>query len=690
VIGISRVRRAGSTRRLFTIYAAVSLVPVLVLGLVLLQLIGRQADARGLGEGRSEASIIAHTTVAPLLDGDDLRHGLDPDEAALLRRSVDLVIRNGQVLRLRVRDIDGNVIFADDSSTGGPDDEALLAAQGRTVAELTYLNADDGDNGPRGPRVVEVYEPLNAAQSGTRIGVLELYLPYAPIASTVAEDQRTITVALSAGLLALWLSLLCVSVSVTGRLRREARRNAHLANDDALTGLPNRGQFAQLTAQQVRGATAESQVAVAVIDLDRFKEINDALGHDNGDDLLVLLAARLTAEVGDQAILARIGGDEFGILMSDVRNTAQVHRLLTRVRKVLAEPAQVGGLPLAIEASVGFALAPQDGTDGGQLIQRADVAMYVAKQRRLGVVGYLPEQDHYDSSALRLVAELGAALENEELVLHFQPKVDAESGRVSSLEALVRWQHPTRGLLFPDTFLPAVEQTELIEPLTWWVLRNATLALGRLDPSGRLGVAVNISARSLTRVDFADDLLAVLAGTGTDPRRVILEVTETLLLVDPPRAAATLRRLHDAGFQISVDDFGAGQTSLSYLAMLPISELKVDKSFVLSMLHNERNAAIVRSVIELGHSLGCTVTAEGVETAAILTRLREYGCDTVQGYLLSRPLAFADVGRYLGEATTAPAHTRPAPQSGPVAVSRSRSAGSRRGGGPASGRAGGG
>ena len=202
----------------------------------------------------------------------------------------------------------------------------------------------------------------------------------------------------------------------------------------------------------------------------------------------------------------------------------------------------------------------------------------------------------------------------------------------------MRWNHPSRGLLYPDSFLPAVEQTELIEPLTWWVMRRATLDLARLDPAGRLTVAVNISARSLIRPDFAEDLLAVLVGTGTDPRRVVLEVTETMLLADPPRAAATLRRLHDAGFQISIDDFGAGQTSLGYLAMLPISELKIDKSFVFGLLEDERNAAIVRSVIELGHSLGLSVIAEGVETEAALERLRAFSCDKVQGYYISKPL----------------------------------------------------
>jgi EAL domain-containing protein (putative c-di-GMP-specific phosphodiesterase class I) len=221
------------------------------------------------------------------------------------------------------------------------------------------------------------------------------------------------------------------------------------------------------------------------------------------------------------------------------------------------------------------------------------------------------------------------------------------------MEALVRWHHPTHGLLYPDAFLPAAEQTELIEPLTWWVLRRATLALPVIDPTGSVSIAVNISAGSLIRPGFADEVLAVLASTRTDPGRVILEMTETALLVDPPQAVRTLNRLHDAGVRISIDDFGAGQTSLRYLAMLPINELKIDKSFVTSMLTDRRNAAIVRSVIDLGHSLGFTVTAEGVEDVETLRRLTVFDCDTVQGYLYARPAGLVEVRRWLAARTTA-------------------------------------
>jgi diguanylate cyclase (GGDEF)-like protein len=414
-----------------------------------------------------------------------------------------------------------------------------------------------------------------------------------------------------------------------------------------LTGLPNRARFTELITETTGTATLERPSAVGVIDLDRFKQINDTLGHDTGDQLLVLLGERLKNEMGHPNAVARLGGDEFGIVLPELQSATDACERFAQIRKILSEPLRIDGLPLVVEASIGFALAPKDGRCAGTLLQHADMAMYAAKQQRQGVLAYRREHDQYDSSTLRLLAELAEAIACDQLVLHFQPKIDLANGRVTSVEALVRWQHPTQGLLYPDAFVPAAEQTELIEPLTWWVLHAATLALPILDPGGTLGMAVNISARSLTRPDFADEVLTVLARTGTNPERVILEVTETLLMVDPAGAARTLVRLDEAGIRIAIDDYGPGQTSLGYLAMLPINELKIDRSFVRSMLTDERNAAIVRSVVDLGHSLGFTVTAEGVETQEALDSLRSTQCDTAQGYVLAVPAPLADLCRWL-------------------------------------------
>ena len=633
------VARQASTRRLFAVYAAVSLLPVLALGIVLSALMHRQATSAGLREGASEALVVARSSVAPLLDGHDLRQGLRADEKTRLDSRGTLIGGNEQVLRLRLRDLAGRVVWsADDTAVGTIDDEAVDAAAGESVTHLQWLNADDGDAGHRGPRLVEAYVPLSSAQNGTRIGVVEIYLPYAPIRASIAAGQHLLMGALMGGLFVLWLALLGVSASVTRALRRHARTNAFLAHHDPLTGLPNRSQFADRAAVAIENGDEARQVALAVIDLDRFKEVNDTLGHGNGDQLLVALAQRLSVHLREADLVARLGGDEFGVILTGVHGPGEAVEILTRLRAVLAEPITLGALPLALEASVGFAMAPGDGGDADALLARADLAMYVAKREHRGVVHYRPDHDRHDAANLTLIAELGQAIARDELRLHFQPKADLRHAKVTAVEALVRWEHPVRGLLYPDAFLPAVEQTELVEPLTRWVLAHAVQALDELDPSGALAVAVNISARSLVRPDFAEDILAILDVSGVDRRRVILEITETALLADPDRAARTLTTLARHGIRISVDDFGAGQTSLGYLARLPISELKIDKAFVLAMTTDPRNAAIVRSVIELGHSLGFTVTAEGVETADALADLTAAECDLVQGYFLARPM----------------------------------------------------
>ncbi len=639
-----------SVRRLFLVYALVSLVPVVALGAVLFAVLHRADDRRGLAEARAESDLIARTAIAPLLSGADLRSGLSSADQRALSRTVKLAVESKDVLRLRIHDLDGRVLFTDDGSgTRGPvEDEVRDAAGGEVVASLTRLNADSNDVGPVGPPVVEIYRPLVAAESGRRIGVLELYLPYAPIAAQVSADRRTVTVTLGAGLALLWLVLLGVSASVIRRLRRQLDRSRYLAAYDALTALPNRATF--LAA--VGAAADDGAVAVAVVDLDEFKHINDALGHRNGDELLVGLADRLRSALSGEAVVARLGGDEFGVLICDAERR-DVMGLLTTMRRAIGTPMEIAGVPLVLEASVGVAFAPDDGRTGAMLLQRAGTAMRVAKEHQLGVVRYRPDHDTFDAAALALVADLRRAIEADELVLHYQPKVSLSDGTVTGLEALVRWQHPTLGLLYPDSFIPIAERTELIDHLTRWVLRRAVDDLHTIDPSGRMRVAVNVSARSLTRGDLADDVLTAVAAADLRPDRLVVEITETALMSDPVAAAHTLSRLHSAGVGVSIDDFGAGQTSLSYLVTLPVSEVKIDKIFVMSMLAEPRKEAIVRSVIELGHSLGFVVTAEGVENRAVVDRLRQLACDTAQGYHLSRPVPIAQVAAAVQRSTAA-------------------------------------
>jgi len=381
------------------------------------------------------------------------------------------------------------------------------------------------------------------------------------------------------------------------------------------------------------------------MDLDRFRSVNDTLGHHNGDRLLIELAARLAGAVDTNDTVARMGGDEFGILLAD---SDGAERELTRLRQLVNDVIIVSGLPVAVEASIGFAVAPDDGGDADALLQHADVAMYIAKSSHAGIVRYDPAEDHYDPLDLSLIGEFPAAIEAGQLVLHYQPKKSIDDGSVEALEALVRWNHPTLGLLGPDRFLPLAEQTELIHRFTRWVILRALTDLQAMGPlAANLSVAVNVSARDITEEGFAAGVQSILAETNIPAERLIVEMTETALLVDPLRAAAVLADLARTGVRISIDDFGCGQTSLGYLSALPIHELKIDKSFVTDMTDNEAHAVIVRSIVDLGHNLALRVVAEGVETEAVLTGLRTAGCDVAQGYLFARAMPPEDLLEWL-------------------------------------------
>jgi EAL domain-containing protein (putative c-di-GMP-specific phosphodiesterase class I) len=296
-------------------------------------------------------------------------------------------------------------------------------------------------------------------------------------------------------------------------------------------------------------------------------------------------------------------------------------------------------LPLTVDSSIGYVVAPEQGSDVDELLRLADVALYVAKAQHTGVVRYHPAQNHYDPAKLALIGELRQAIETDQLVLHYQPKIRVQDGRVDSVEALVRWQHSKHGLLPPDLFIPAAEQTDLIERLTGWVLTRALGDLRQLRSAvDSLQVSVNISARNLSRSGFAQRVDQTLARVGILAEHLVVELTETGLLTDPPRAAAVLSEVSALGVGVSIDDFGIGQTSLAYLATLPVDELKVDRSFISDLPTNRAHEAIVRSIVELGHNLGLRVVAEGVETTEGFTMLETMGCDGAQGYLFARPM----------------------------------------------------
>jgi diguanylate cyclase (GGDEF)-like protein len=386
-------------------------------------------------------------------------------------------------------------------------------------------------------------------------------------------------------------------------------------------------------------------VAIAIIDLDRFKEINNTLGHESGDRVLVELAQRLSSTISDRDTVARLGGDEFGLILHGVADSAA---LSDRMRGVIDHDVEVDGLRLTIEASVGFVVAPEDGSGVEELLQRADVAMYIAKTRQIDFVRYDARDDHYDAANLGLIAELRRGIDTGQLVLHYQPKTCVIDGHVDAVEALVRWQHPVHGILPPDRFIPLAEHTDLMDNLTTWVLTEALTEIRDLGPiAADLSVAVNISARNLARADFAEQVVHTLDRLDMPASRLVVEITETALLTDPIRAASVLAELAAAGVKVSLDDFGCGQTSLGYLSALPVHELKIDKSFVTDMMNDASHDAIVRSIIDLGHNLGLRVVAEGVETSGVLLRLRAAGCDVAQGFLLAAPMPISQLASWL-------------------------------------------
>jgi diguanylate cyclase (GGDEF)-like protein/PAS domain S-box-containing protein len=422
------------------------------------------------------------------------------------------------------------------------------------------------------------------------------------------------------------------------QLEQRMREIEHQALHDALTDLPNRTLFHDRVEQALRTARRTGGgVCVMLIDLDRFKEVNDTLGHASGDVLLQEVARRLRAPVRECDTVARLGGDEFGVLAAGIASPADALVLAEKLREALAESIAVAGLALEVESSIGIALAPDHGLDVETLIRHADVAMYVSKVTHNPAL-YSPETDHHSRVRLTLVADLRRALEREELVVYYQPQACATTGAVRTMEALVRWEHPVHGLLTPDQFVPVAEQTGLIRPLTLYMLDAALRQCAEWRRSGYdVAVAVNITGRDLLDLRFPEQVAAAIAHAGVEAEALELEITESTIMADAARARSVLVQLSELGVRLAIDDFGSGHSSLGYLKRLPIDVLKIDRSFVMNMADGSDDAVIVRSTIDLGHNLGLQVVAEGVETQEALAQLMELGCDSVQGYFLGRP-----------------------------------------------------
>lgn len=424
----------------------------------------------------------------------------------------------------------------------------------------------------------------------------------------------------------------------------------HQATHDRLTGLPNAALLRDRLHQAILAGQRERKpLALLVVDLDRFNEINDTLGHKNGDLVLRAVGVRLLEGLRKSDTVARLAGDRFAVMlpMTGVEGSIEAAQ---KIAKRLEEPFFLEELALDVEVSVGISLFPDHGEEAELLIRRADVAISLARQSGNGYAVYVSERDQHSTRRLALLGQLRQAIETGQLILYYQPKIDLRSGRVIGVEALVRWIHPEFGLIPPDEFIAPAEKSGLIRPLTLWVVEAALRQCRAWREEGRaFSVSVNVSARNLLDSQFPDQVAGLLQTHGVSPSQLELEITESAIMADPSKALEILRRFNQTGISLSIDDFGTGYSSLGYLRKLPVDTIKIDKSFVKNMTMDENDAMIVRSTIDLGHHLGLKVIAEGVENQEIWNHLVLVGCDAAQGYHISRPIPAAEMGRWLAE-----------------------------------------
>ncbi|MCD5351891.1 putative bifunctional diguanylate cyclase/phosphodiesterase [Kineosporia mesophila] len=652
--------------RFFVTLAVISLVPVLALGTVMATQYRTELRDRGVAQGRLQAALISRLITDTQLDSVTLKNGVTVIERSRLDRLADTQVDSGVITRFRLRGPDLRIVYSSDGSglRYGPAVGDSTDLDGQSAADvLTALKGDPtasivtSTQAGQKLEVIEAFAPLYNVRTHVLIGVLQVELPYAPIAAQMNSGLHRLYLALGTGLLTLYLVLASLVWWFTRELARTAAKFEHQALHDALTDLPNKALFADRISQTAtlveRGGGIHlgpgrrgGGAAVVLFNLDGFRDINEAIGPVNGDTVLTTVAQRLRDTVRAVDTVAGLGGDLYGLILAGVEKQDQIEAAAGRINRAVEQDILLDDVdvPVRVTGSMGVVFMPKNGTNADVLLDRADVALHVAKTSHSKLVCYDDEQNNYSPDRLAMIGQLRAAIDNDELRLHYQPKIDQPDGHVTCVEALVRWQHPDRGLLSPDQFVPLAEQTGLIDDLTRWVL---TTALHQLtvwqQVRDDLSVAVNISERSLNHLDLPQMVFDALAETGARPGSLMLEITEAALTADPERAGVVMQHLSGAGVRLSLDDFGEGFTNLGTLAELPLNELKIDRIFVQDMLNGPNDAAIVRSVVELGHNLNLQVVAEGVETAEILAALNELGVNAAQGYFFTPPLPSSEI-----------------------------------------------
>ena len=640
--------RVGLTGR-FLLLSGIAMLAVGVFAFVVLSHLLR---GRAISEAKDSAALIARVGVQSHISSAQMQWGISRSSVRLLDQALHARdVYGSQLLDLTVWSRAGVVVYSPTHrqgqvkdygfSTNTGEDTAdstarTRALSGRTVVTIERMPQRDGST----VQALETYIPLSYKGDLIPSGVARIGVPYKPVAASVASEGRDLLMVLGVGLLALYGLLFRIVSGASRQLRHESSRNEYLALHDSLTDLPNRALLTDRVEQAIALSARNRTIgAFFVLDIDHFKEVNDTLGHHAGDRLLRDAAARLRAVLRTSDTVARLGGDEFAILLPQVTGVDAATLVAEEIRSALAIPVELEGIEVEVEPSIGIVLFPEHGATADELFQRADVAMYEAKQEKTGFAVYSAQRDKHSPRRLALLSEMRRALEQKEIVVHYQPIIDIRTGEVNAAESLARWLHPVHGLVPPSEFIPLAERTGLIKELTLYVLETGLAQLRSWRSRDiDLRLSVNLSARNLLDRSFPRTVTELLEFHEIAPDRLQFELTENTIMRDPTRSLAVLSELRDLGVGLAVDDFGTGYSSLSYLKHLPVTELKIDRSFVMHLMQDESDARIVQSTIDLSRNLGISVVAEGVEDELTLDRLGNIGCDQAQGYFLSRPL----------------------------------------------------
>jgi diguanylate cyclase (GGDEF)-like protein len=649
---VSFRRRAGAPSRaprLVLRFALLTGVSLAIASVAIFLMVRGFVTAQAQDAVEQNTRFVAEAVLSRELEPKDFAGRPTPARRAELNRLFRQQVMIDDVESAALYDTSGRLTYStgQDVATGTAPARAAAAVREtldgqriRTAVEKT--RAPDGSSRTVLRQLVPIWFGDRAG------GVLVTERDYAPIARSVRATFVPIALVLEVLLLALFVSLFPVLRRATRQIDSHMEEIEHQALHDSLTGLPNRVLFQDRIELALANARRSGgRAAVLLLDLDGFKEINDALGHASGDELLRELAVRLRGTLRDTDTVARLGGDEFGVVMpaegaDDVRETAR------RIHDAVEEPFGIGGLSLAVKASVGGVLFPDDASDADTLVRFADVAMYAAKRNRTRIELYNPAADVSTRESLTLGTELRQALDTGGIVAHYQPKVEVSSGRVVGAEALVRWDHPDRGLVLPSQFLPVVEKAGLMGSLTTLVLRHAAADAAAWARDGLdLGIAVNVDVDALLDPSFPRRVAEILEEMELAPELLTIELTETSLIADPVRAGRVARELSSVGVRLSIDDFGTGYSSLAYLTALPLAELKIDRSFVGRMTESPMDMAIVRTILDLGSNFELSVVAEGIESTETREMLEQLGCTLAQGYAFGNPMSAGRLTAFL-------------------------------------------